>query len=520
MVKMYQYKNTLEVIQKNKRRIFAYIKQNQIRRIKVIIMLALILSCNISSIFAIENSNVSYGEYQILCFKDPNMYIKYSGRPQPNYEYYYNNKNGDQIPAYCLNLGMKGAEEYEEGYTVFSGSQITDNKLKNIILNSYSYKTIEELGLNNKDEAMFATQFAIWCYTENLNLDLIEPINSSNMNVVNAIKNMFNSKDNDLSEKDINIDFKESLQQTEKIDNKLYYYKMLEFNNKNINHFNLTSPDKNIIIKKEQNNKYKVYVPIEDVNKNYKAKLYVNFNAKENIALLGISRLDGFQDVAITLKNNFDYTLLKEIEFKNVKSTVTILKKDKDTNEKLQGIKYELRFEDGKLFGEFITDENGKINFNVYNVDDLNLYLKEIEAKDGYNLDDTTYNIKVIPNKENFIELYNEKQKGTIEIIKKSKEYNKLTNLPENSPLKNVEFQILDKDENVVDTLITNEFGYAKSKKLPIGKYYIKEIKTIEYYEINKELIEVEILKDGDNISTQILNDNVFIEEKLPVTGK
>ncbi len=156
----------------------------------------------------------------------------------------------------------------------------------------------------------------------------------------------------------------------------------------------------------------------------------------------------------------------------------------------------------------------------MYNVDDLNLYLKEIEAKDGYNLDDTTYNIKVIPNKENFIELYNEKQKGTIEIIKKSKEYNKLTNLPENSPLKNVEFQILDKDENVVDTLITNEFGYAKSKKLPIGKYYIKEIKTIEYYEINKELIEVEILKDGDNISTQILNDNVFIEEKLPVTGK
>jgi len=110
------------------------------------------------------------------------------------------------------------------------------------------------------------------------------------------------------------------------------------------------------------------------------------------------------------------------LEAKELIEQFEIIKKDKDTNEKLQGIKYEVRFEDGKLFGEFITDKNGKINFNVYNVDDLNLYLKEIEAKDGYNLDDTTYNIKVIPNKENFIELYNEKQKGTIEIIKKSKE--------------------------------------------------------------------------------------------------
>lgn len=519
MVKMYQYKNTLEIIQKNKRRIFAYIKQNQIRRIKVIIMLALILSCNLNYIFAIENSNIDYGEYNILCFKDPNMYIKYSGRPQPNYEYYYN-KNGEQIPAYCLNLGMKGAEEYEDGYTVFSGSQITDCKLKNIILNSYPYKTVEELGLNSEDEAMFATQFAIWCYTENLNLNLIEPINNSNINVVDAIKNMYNSKENDLNEKDINIDFKESIQQTEMINNKLYYYKILEFNNKNINEFNLTSPDKNIIIKKEQNNKYKVCIPIEIINDNYQTKLYVNFNAKENIALLGVSRLEGFQDVAITLKNNFDYTLLKNIEFKNIKSTVTILKKDKDTNEGLKGVKYEVKYSDGKLFGEYITDENGKITFDVYNVDNINLFLKELETKDGYKLDNNVYSINIVPTQDNNLELYNERQKGTIEIIKKSKEYNKLTNLPENSPLKNVEFQILDKDYKVVDNLVTDEFGYAKTKKLPIGKYYIKETKTLEYYDINNELIEVEILKDGDNISTQILNENLFIEEKLPVTGK
>ncbi len=519
MLKMYEYKNTLGVILKNKRRIYAYLRQNQIRRIKVIIMLAMIISFNISSIFAIENSTITYGDYQILCFKDPNMYIRYSSRPQPNYEYYYNKENNRQ-PVYCLNLGMKGAEEYESGYTVHSGTKITDVKLRNIMLNSYPYKSIEELGLNNKDEAMFATQFAIWCYTENLDINLIEPINSSNLNVVQAIKNMYFSKDNDLSEKDIDINLNESIQQSEKKDNKMYYYKIVEVVGKNINSYNLSSPDKNIIIEKEQNNKYKISVPVDSVNDNFIAKLYVNFNAKENIALLGISKLEGFQDVAITLKDNFDYTLLKSIDFKNIKSTVTIIKKDKDTNEELEGVKYIVTDNDGKSLGEYITDENGKITFDVYNVYDTNIVLKELSALNEYKIDNTSYNIKVESNSNKILELFNEKKKGTIEIIKKSKEFNEYTNLPENSPLKNVEFEILDKDNNIIDKLITDEYGYAKTKELPLGKYYIKETKSIEYYTLKEDLIEVEIIDDKENITTQILNDNVFIEKKLPVTGK
>ena len=64
------------------------------------------------------------------------MYIKYNGVMQANYEYYYI-KDGAEYPVYCLNLGLKGAEDNYNGYIVNGDKKITDEKLQLIILNSY-----------------------------------------------------------------------------------------------------------------------------------------------------------------------------------------------------------------------------------------------------------------------------------------------------------------------------------------------------------------------------------------------
>ena len=85
MEKIYQYKNNvITTIQKNKRRINAYIRQSKIRRIKVYIILFCMLFTSLNSVFALENENIYYGEYKIQCFKDPYMYIKYNGVMQAN----------------------------------------------------------------------------------------------------------------------------------------------------------------------------------------------------------------------------------------------------------------------------------------------------------------------------------------------------------------------------------------------------------------------------------------------------
>ena len=59
--------------------------------------------------------------------------------------------------------------------------------------------------------------------------------------------------------------------------------------------------------------------------------------------------------------------------------------------------------------------------------------------------------------------------------------------------LKNAEFQIIDKDGNVVGKLVTDESGKAISEPLVFGKYEIKEIKAPTGYMILKESIHVEL---------------------------
>ena len=78
MAKIYEYKDSiLGIIHKNKRRIIASIRQNQIRRIKGIILVLIIC---MSNVFAIENNEIKYGEYKLECETYPYMYVTYHQR--------------------------------------------------------------------------------------------------------------------------------------------------------------------------------------------------------------------------------------------------------------------------------------------------------------------------------------------------------------------------------------------------------------------------------------------------------
>lgn len=96
--------------------------------------------------------------------------------------------------------------------------------------------------------------------------------------------------------------------------------------------------------------------------------------------------------------------------------------------------------------------------------------------------------------------------------------------------LANVEFQLLDENKDVVYTgLKTNKDGKIIIQNLNPQKYYIKETKTIDGYEIYEDLIEVDI-KLNEELTVTINNnkkEKPVIEKnereisvrKLPVTG-
>ena len=516
-MKMYKYKNImLEKLQKQTRKINALIRQNQIRRIKVIMLVCLCVFNSVSSVFAIQNENITYGDYTILCFKDPNKYISYMGKPQTNYEYYYI-KDGIEYSAYCLELGKKGAEEKEEGYVVNVNEKINDNVLNNVILNCYPYKTIQELGVQTQSQARFASQFAVWSYVYGLELQYIEPLDDSYECVVNAIKKIYNDG---LSQNDngIKLNDEVSEQFVKDIENNEYYIKTLDLTKtNNILELDVFCNDKNVKIL-NNNGKYDICVPVEKVNDKYNVDLKISIKAKENAALFGVSTLEGYQNIALTLKKEFETSVNKSIEFSNTQSQVVIIKKDKDTNEALKDVAFSISL-DGKNYEDFFTDKDGKIIYKLYNNEKQKIYIKEKNNIKDYKENNKIYEIEINPNDYKEIEILNEKKKGKIKVVKKTKEYNEITKIDENMPLSNVSFYIYDQYMNIVDMLETDEKGIACTKDIPLGKYYIKEYKTKDGYKLLDELIEVNIGKDNEIVLVDILNENIDINNTLPITG-
>ena len=71
-------------------------------------------------------------------------------------------------------VGVNGITEYK----VNIGNKITNENLWRVIINGYPHKTLEELGVENKEEAYVATQTAIYTALENRKLSDYEADNS------------------------------------------------------------------------------------------------------------------------------------------------------------------------------------------------------------------------------------------------------------------------------------------------------------------------------------------------------
>lgn len=113
-----------------------------------------------------------------------------------------------------------------------------------------------------------------------------------------------------------------------------------------------------------------------------------------------------------------------------------------------------------------------------------------IEKNTGkwYNLAEDT-NVKVEWNETTETTIENELKKGRVKVIKVDSENNEIK-------LAGVEFEVVDKDGNVLETITTNEQGEAYTSRYAIRDYeklYLHETKTNEFYKLNDKQVEVEL---------------------------
>lgn len=188
-------------------------------------------------------------------------------------------------------------------------------------------------------------------------------------------------------------------------------------------------------------------------------------------------------NIVVEWNQTADTTIENELK----KGQVKVVKVDADDNEiKLEGVKFEVLDEHNNILETIITDKNGEAYTSKYPIRDYeNLTLKEIETLEEYSLNDTSQIVQLTENEITTIQVENEVKKGQIKVVKVDKDNNEIK-------LEGVKFEVYNEDDELVQTLITDENGEAITDKLRINKsYYVKEVKTKENYELNEDIITV-----------------------------
>lgn len=187
-----------------------------------------------------------------------------------------------------------------------------------------------------------------------------------------------------------------------------------------------------------------------------------------------------------SIQVTYNHTSTIEIENEHKKGDLTIYKVDKDNNNiTLGNVEFELYSkETGNLVGTYYTDADGKIE--IKNLRIGNYLLKEISTNQWYNLAEDV-EVKVNWKETTETKVEDELKKSQIKIVKVDQDNHEIK-------IPNVVFEVIDINNNILETIKTNEQGEAYTKKYPLRDYNkirIREIETNEMYQLKNDIIEI-----------------------------
>lgn len=164
------------------------------KSIKTIIVTAVIAIANFvilaNTVQAVESERITVYEKGQF-----NKIIKFDGTPVKT-THVVCNQNGVEYPAYCLNVKLPGAGDEISSYETINKGKITDLPLWRVIINGYPYKTLEQLGVANEQEAYIATKQAIYCHLYGRGAERYTGMNDEGNRTVNAIAKILNNARN------------------------------------------------------------------------------------------------------------------------------------------------------------------------------------------------------------------------------------------------------------------------------------------------------------------------------------
>ena len=200
-------------------------------------------------------------------------------------------------------------------------------------------------------------------------------------------------------------------------------------------------------------------------------------------------------------------------------SGILIKKIDSSTREGIYGVTFLLYDSNKNPIGQYTSDDRGY----VY-IDDLpssgRYYLRELEAADGYLLDEQLKTVYVTAGTTTEVIWENTAVTGQIQVTKTSADYNSMNGWPAGTPIPNTEFEIYNaRTGKLVDTIKTDKNGVAVSRPLPLARYKIVESKAADFYGLDQTPIEVEIEYAGQIVRAAMTNKSLYTNVSIKKTG-
>lgn len=218
---------------------------------------------------------------------------------------------------------------------------------------------------------------------------------------------------------------------------------------------------------------------------------------------------------SVDIRANYNKVTEVTLENEHKKGDLKVYKTDADNNKiVLGGVKFALySYEFDKITEHYTTDANGEISIKGLRTGSWALI--EEETNKWYNLLDDQAELKIEWNETTNTTIENELKKSQIKIIKVDKENHEVK-------LENVEFEILDKDGNVLEKIKTNKEGEAVTSVYPVRDFeelYIKETVTNEKYVLDDTIHKVE-LKENEIVNYIFENQKIKGQIKVVKTAE
>ena len=197
-------------------------------------------------------------------------------------------------------------------------------------------------------------------------------------------------------------------------------------------------------------------------------------------------------------------------------SGILIHKVNAVTGEGIYGVSFILYDASNNPIAQETSDDRGYVRFE--GLEDGRYYLRELE-NEGYIPDTQKKTVYVKSGETTEIEWKNTPITGQIQITKRSADYNPTNGLPAGTLLEGAVFEITDKAGNVVDTIRTNNRGLAVSKRLPLSRYFVREVKAPEHYGISEKELTVYLEHEGQIVRIEVQDSNLLTGVSIKKTG-